>query len=482
MSAIPFYKVVRQNLINLADAKYRRTGASLYKCAFIKEPKSDLSNRLKVGVWKSTQLISEKIIMRPLNQTSNGINREQGKPKGEMPDSNSALPNKTPAKMKAGVAKNSDGLALPPDAEHIQLSHSTPVTTGQRKHRKEVIPANLVKDMLSDKNGPFNRQQLLAFSRSPITQKDVRPIPRTWPVQLLSAKDVCTWGDKLVKSHQKIFDKEGKQSYLKAVINAVFPDDENKPAHLPDKLEAFCLALDEQVIHQCRDRGLSEEEFDTLRMRVLGGFINGRVLYKHLRPEIMDDEDTSQKEFQIDRDLLTAAADKLMPYLNKILAVNDTLLQPIPLALPQVQQKLTPTMQIKKLLGKRFIQDIENTEYANEFYQRAAIYLNSSIKNKRFMMTSLLCLYQQIPEDDDTHYLARLDRAAEFIYDKRHKLDKLTREGQLYMLNQIELISSPDRRKTLSTVLLAQALEFAAGILPPVQEGDSVSESDSVNL
>lgn len=444
----------------------------------IKEPKGDLSNRLKVGVVKFTLFTSEKIIMKPLSQTSNGINRAQEKINRAMPESETAPQGKKTAKIKEGLAKKSDEFALRSDTQHAPLSHSAPVTTTQRKNSSQSIPANLVKDMLSGKDGPFNRQQLLAFSSSPITDKDVRQIPRTWPAQLLSAKDVWTWGDKLRKSCQKIFDKQGQQAYANAVITAIFPDDVKKSAHLPDKLEDFCLALDAQVIQQCRGSGLTDDEFDTLRMRVLGGFINGRVLYKHLRPEIMEEE-ASQKETQMDVDLLNAAADKLSFYLDKIMTVNDALRQPVPVALPPVQEKLSPKMQVRKLLGRESIMEIENSKYAEEFYQRAAIFLGSSVRNKRFLMTSLLSLYLQIPADANNNYLSKLDRAVEFIYDNRHAFDKLNEEGQFYLLNQIELISSPDRRKTLSTASLLEALKFASAILSPVQEGDSESESTS---
>lgn len=414
--------------------------------------------------------------MKPLSQTSNGINRAQEKVKRDMPESETAPKEKKPAKMTARPAKKSEQPELRSDSQHAPLSHSAPVTTSQRKNRRQSIPANLVKDMLSSKDGPFNRQQLLAFTLSPITEKDVRPIPRTWPVELLSAKDIWTWGDKLVKAHQGIFDKEGKQAYVNAVVTAIFPDDKNKPAHLPDKLEAFCLALDEQVIQHCRASGLTGEELDNLRMRVLGGFINGRVLCKHLRPAIIQ-EQTSQKEWQIDSDLLKAAADKLAISLDKIMAVNDELLSTVPAALPQVQKKLSPKMQVRKLLDRQSIIKIENSSYAEHFYQNAAIFLSSSVRNKRFMIFSLLSLYLQIPAHADKTYFLKLNKAVDFVYDNRHTLDKLNKESQYYLLNQFELISSPDRRNTLSTKAMMQALNFALDILPTVQEGDSESES-----
>lgn len=170
---------------------------------------------------------------QPLKEISKDINKAQEEAKKSVPANHQEPASKKLATMKAGMAQKNGDLIVPPDAQNAQESHSAPVIRGQSKHSKQAIAAKVVRELLSDKDGPLNRQQLLEFSRSPIKTKDVRPIPRTWPAQLITAKDIWTWGDKLIKSHQKIFTKEGQQTYAKAVINAVFPDDANKPAHLP---------------------------------------------------------------------------------------------------------------------------------------------------------------------------------------------------------------------------------------------------------
>lgn len=406
--------------------------------------------------------------MKPLSQTSRVINGASEQSKAGLPVDQSDSAKKKPATMKVGTAQKSGDLVAPPEAQNTRASHSPPVITGRGKQRNQAITAKVVQDMLSDKDGPLNRQQLLEFSRSPITAKEVRSIPRTWPVQLFSAKDIWTWGDKLVKFHQKIFTKEGQQSYAKSVINAVFPDDANKPAHLPEKLEAFCLALDRQVIQQCRNSGLTMEEFDTLRMRVLGGFINGRVLCQHLRPKTISMDGKSG--LQMDADLLAAAADKLNLYLDKLLSSNDALLAPVPAPVPKAQQTISPKMQIMKFLSAEGRKELAKSEYSDEFYKRATIYLNSSIKNKGFLITCLLFFYLKIPSDANNIYFSKLDKLEQFLYDERHTLDKLTREGRIYLLDQIDLMSFPDRRETLSKASLVQALNVAVGMLPTLPE------------
>lgn len=48
------------------------------------------------------------------------------------------------------------------------------------------------------------------------------------------------------------------------------------------------------------------------------------------------------------------------------------------------------------------------------------------------------------------------------------------------MLGQLERIATPDRRETLSTASLERALRIAEGILSPLQEDGT--ESDSTNM
>lgn len=413
--------------------------------------------------------------MKPLKQTSKGTNEVQVKVNSGVQANHLEPASKNPASMKAGLAPKNGDLAVPHQVQNTPLSHSAPVIRRQSKQSKQAIAAKLVQAMLSNKEGPFNRQQLLEFARSPLVSDEVRPIPRTWPDKVIAAKDVWTWGDELVKSHQKIFVKEGQRSYAKAVINVVFPDDVNKPAHLPEKLATFCLALDEQVIQQCRDCGLTEEEFDSVRMRVLEGFISGRVLCQHLRPKTMSMHDT--QGWQMDADLLAAAADKLTLYLDKLLSYNDALLAPIPAPMPQKQQTVSSKMQIMEFLSPQQRELLAKTEYSDEFYKRADIYFNSSVKNKPFLIACLLSFYLKIPSDANGLYFSRLDKVEQFLYDERHTLDKLTREGQLYMLDQINIITTPDRRGTLSKASLANALEVATGMLPLLSEEDEGSDS-----
>lgn len=210
-------------------------------------------------------------------------------------------------------------------------------------------------------------------------------------------------------------------------------------------------------------------------MRVLGGFINGRVLCQHLRPknESMD----GMPGWQMDTDLLAAAADKLNLYMHKLLTFNDALLEPAPVLVPQAQQTASPRMQIMQFMSAHQREMLVETEYSDEFYNRAAIYLKSSVKNKPFLIACLLSFYLKIPSDANGLYFSKLDKVEQFLYDERHKLDKLTREGQLYMLDQLNIITTPDRRGTLSEASLMKALDVAAGMLKTLREEDEGSDS-----
>lgn len=89
---------------------------------------------------------SEKIVIKPLNQTSAGINTLQEKIRTEKPvetDKDPEQASKKMAKMKAGTARKNDDLAVSPDAQHTQISHSAPVTTSQSARRIQAVPAML---------------------------------------------------------------------------------------------------------------------------------------------------------------------------------------------------------------------------------------------------------------------------------------------------------------------------------------------------
>jgi hypothetical protein len=402
----------------------------------------------------------------PLNSTL-VTNQRPAKPAEEIKKSSAKAAMQT---QQAGSNKET----LPsPGSRNAESSHTAPVTTGRVQQRIQAIPADIVKKNLSDANGPFNRQQLVQYASSDITEKDMQTIPRTWPTELISAKDIWSWGDALVKAHQAIYDKQGKEAYVKAIIAAIFPDDPEKPFNFPVKLNAICQALDKQVILQCRQLKLTKDELDDVRMRVVGGFLYGRVLCSHLQPIQMRAHVSDADKARMDESLLSAIPlVKRNRFLETILSVNDPMLEPAraPQAQAQASQSGAIKKQVIKIIGSEMYRDIQHTGNAEDFYAFAADYLNSSVKDKEFMLTALFILCKQMPERSDKYEINLWKKAEKFIFDARHKLDNLTPEGKLYFLQQLELIAFPDRPGTLKSKLLKDALRAAEGILPAIEE------------
>ena len=71
--------------------------------------------------------------MKPLSQTSNGINRAQEKVKRDTPESETAPKEKKPAKMTARPAKKSEHLELRTDMQQVLARQKKASTTNYER-------------------------------------------------------------------------------------------------------------------------------------------------------------------------------------------------------------------------------------------------------------------------------------------------------------------------------------------------------------
>lgn len=359
--------------------------------------------------------------------------------------------------MQGKAPANKKNLPPPQKSDAPQPSHTAPVTTGSRK-RTHSVPAALAKETLHDAHGPLSRQQLITYSNTPITSKDVKSIPAKWATDLISDSGLREWGEELARANQKVFEKKGLQAYAKAVIDGIFPDDEDEEWNLPEKLEEFCLAVDEQLLEQCQGKGMSVDELDQLRWRVLSGFIFGRILPTYLHPMALRANPKSASCKQMNDALMTEGDTKVNQFVEGVIAFNDR------------------KKEIIAQIGKQEFLDNGHPEHIVSFFHDAAQFLNSGVTNKRFLIFTILCLYEHAPKDMASYHSKRIQAAVQFIFKNRHELDTLTQQGRDYFMEQLELSAIADRNATLKMDKLKQSLLIAQRMMPPLGEA---SEDDA---
>jgi hypothetical protein len=374
-------------------------------------------------------------------------------------------------------ARNGNQILSKNDGNERCLSQEKIVATRPALRRAQTVPAAYVKAILFDEKGPLSREQLIAYSQTSLLEEEIRPIPRTWPAELISSQDVILWSDALVHGQKRTYKKSGEQAYAEAVMQSVFPDKEGAAPNLPGKLMPFCLLLDKQVIGQCQGRGLTAEELYEVRFRVQVSFVFGRIFIPHLRPFTLRNELEYKNFYQIDTAIIRAGEQKISDFFEQILNMTDQRLN----AEQSQQRRTKPSLQeqIATLIGEDYREKIKPAGI-DYFHQIAARYLQSEVRDKRVLIKCFHILFAALPGQQNQVIGERWKTALDFIHRSRNRIDKLTIEAKQRFVTNLFLIAVPDRLKQLKLDRLQDALEHAERMMPTLGEnaGDDLEVSD----
>jgi hypothetical protein len=380
-------------------------------------------------------------MFKPFHTISSNVSKtnevRQDTPAEQVADNHSST-SATPS-MQAKAMSNSSAKEVTSKGSASESVHSEPHTIDRQQSRTQrrlqAAAARLVDDILTDENGPMGRKELIAYSQSDFSSSELKAIPRTWPPELTSANDIKSWANNIVSAHQEVFSQKGELAYVNGIAKAIFQQGPNKSENFPRNLKASCLALDKQVIQKCRGQGLSKEEVDAVRMRVLGGFLDGRVLGVHLRPMALRERSYSEAGYELDAEIRTAVYEDANIYLSALIDINDAL-------------------ELKS-----------NASITSKLYDEATDTRSSSVKDRRFLIKLIFAFNHMLPSNEAERKGARWVQAEQFIFDQRYAIDDLSPNGKQYFLQQIKDIAASGSGHTLSKAALKPILKLAKAMV-----------------
>ncbi len=165
------------------------------------------------------------------------------------------------------------------------------------------LPAILgVGDMASNTPGSIIRALLEQAIATPLRTKDIRTLPSTWSVALISDAMVIAWASQLVAACDHVCNERGMQAYIEAVTDLIF-DEGNIEGGLPSGIRDFCAMLTKKALEVGITQGLDRRSLQGLRNTVIIRFLMGSVFVPHLRPTAMRESTSDAMLYAFDRQL-----------------------------------------------------------------------------------------------------------------------------------------------------------------------------------
>ncbi len=159
-----------------------------------------------------------------------------------------------------------------------------------------------VSDVGANTPGKITRALLEQAIAAPFGTKDIRPLPSTWPKELISDTMVTEWTSRLVAACDLVYGERGAQAYIEAVTDLIF-DEGNLEAGLPGSIRDFCAMLTKNALEVGVAQGLDRRSLQGLRNTVIIRFLMGSVFVPHLRPAAMRESTSDAILYAFDRQL-----------------------------------------------------------------------------------------------------------------------------------------------------------------------------------
>ena len=144
---------------------------------------------------------------------------------------------------------------------------------------------------------------------TPLSAKDIRTLPSTWPTELISDAMVTAWTSRLVAACDHVYSERGMQAYIDAMTDLIF-DEGNLEGGLPSGIRDFCAMLTKNALDVGIAQGLDRRALQGLRNTVIIRFLMGSVFVPHLRSTAMRESTDDAVLYAFDRQLFKAFCHK----------------------------------------------------------------------------------------------------------------------------------------------------------------------------
>lgn len=203
---------------------------------------------------------------------------------------------------KQKIAAHSTSVNAGPGAR-CRVASLTPYGEKLNDLAMRALPAILgASDVAANTPGTVTRALLEQAIATPLRAKDIRTLPSTWPVTLISNLMVTEWASRLVAACDHVYSERGMQAYIEAVTDLIF-DEGNSEGGLPSGVRDFCAMLTKNVLEIGVAQGLDRRSLQDLRNTVIIRFLMGSVFVPHLRPTAMRELTSDTTLYVFDRQL-----------------------------------------------------------------------------------------------------------------------------------------------------------------------------------
>lgn len=352
--------------------------------------------------------------------------------------------------------------------------YNEPALVTRYKKNLDNLANRLVTEMLCGVDGNVGLERIQSLYSTQENREVSRPIPRTWPKNLISAKEVRHWADALTKRFDDVYDESGMDDYAQQMMAEIFDVATAEEVGLPDHVWNLCVMLDKQVIEQCLAARLPLEEINKGRMAIIDGFLLTRIISPHMRPVVLRYSEESQKTSASDKNLCKHYQVYFQKLFAMISSASESQLSTdakAMLGLTKTPAKPQKKASLKEMLGSDY-NKIDQLKRKTEFLEEAKFLLDSNYKNRKRLLYCLLSLYKSAPDQGDELQEALWNKDVEFFFENLPIVDGLSNDRSLYFYDQLELMGTRHKKERTGDRNIAVALNTTQRILPTIHEAD----------
>lgn len=336
------------------------------------------------------------------------------------------------------------------------------------------LAKRVVAEMLNDANGNFDPERTQKLYTTPVSLTAKRPIPRTWPQNLISAKHIHNWADALTERFEPVYKEAGVKGYAQQLMAEIFDVATTEKIGLPDHVWNLCVMLDKQATEQCLAAALPLEEISSVRKAIMDKFMLTRVITPHLRPVGLHHEKNQLNFNAIDKSLCVSYRVHFDKFFAKIASASEAQLSSNAKAMQALMN--APAEQplqshVEEIMGEDYF-EINKLGRKTGFFKDALIILESNSKNPKRLLTCLLLLYKSAPKEVGGIQEKLWDDDVNFFFKNRNVIEKLPRPSMNYFYGQLELMGKRHYQERAGDRNIDQVLNFARRIPPNLQEDD----------